>query len=134
MTLVQRSLAILLGGFLTFAVFAYVSPSMDMVTMRGQMADHVLCPFMGTTPACMGVLQHLAHWQTTFAAVLVDLIPFLTLLLTASALLWYVRKRPWEPFSIPRHSLQYQLNPSGILSRHTLQEAFSNGIIHSKAY
>jgi hypothetical protein len=134
MMLVQRLTAILLGGFLTLVVFAYANPAVDAGTMRGEMADHILCPEMGMTSACTGVLQHLAHWQSTFLAVLTEGMPLLLLLAAAVLSFWLARRYVWEVVFLLSRDQRTQLIDYNVLPRSVLQEAFSNGIIHSKAY
>lgn len=134
MASVQRFLAILLGGFLILAAFAYANPNVDTGMMRGEITDHVLCPLMGTTPTCMGVLQHLAHWQATFTATLIGIAPILLTLIFSGAFFWLTRKYIWELFDISIRTSFIRAGSPALLLRHVLQEAFASGIIHSKAY
>lgn len=134
MMFARRLVAILLGGFLTLVVFAYANPAIDGGTMQGEMADHVLCPEMGMTPVCPGVLQHLAHWQSTFLVTLTEIFPLLLLLSIAAAVVWFLHRHLHKlDFSLEQQR-RVRFATRSLLPRHILHEAFSRGIIHSKAY
>ncbi len=135
MTLIQRSLAVLLTGFFVFGVLSYMGSMAESphTMMNGE--THSVCPLMGgTSPACVSVLEHIAHWQSSFAAVFVELLPLALLLAVIYIGVRFLYPDRWRIAKFlltphPHFSYSYALLP-----RHHLQDAFSNGILHSKAF
>lgn len=134
MAFVQRSVAILLAVFFALGIFAYSSSMVESHHTMGDGTAHHVCPLMGNTPACVSIFEHISHWQSSFVAVLTDMLPLVVLLSIVCVCLWLLHYHIWElkrVFStpwVPPDLLR------SLLPRHALQEAFSNGLIHPKTY
>lgn len=102
--------------------------SAGMMNMDGKMSD---CPYMGMSGYCdMDASQHLAGWQTLFAATLdgfhtADLFPLLAFALLAPFFTFFIRKRPHRPI-FQRWRMLELFDP--------LQLAFARGILNPKLY
>lgn len=128
-----RILSLVLAGFFLFGIFAYSGPLVETHHAMGNGATHHVCPFIGTTPDCVSVLEHLSHWQDSFTAAFVSTI---FLVLCAALCLCVVR--------LARHmrvivrtvstSAYSSLSRYFYLPRHALAEVFANGLIHPKLY
>ena len=126
MVVFQRSVALLLVAFFCVGVLAY-SASMTQMDMHHDMggATHQICPMMGNTPACANAFDHISHWQTSFTALLVEILVIFVL-----AVLVFVRR---DLFKL--HDTQYEKHRlrERIPIRPTLfQELFSRGILNPK--
>lgn len=135
MTLIQRSLALLLAGFFVFGILSYASSMAESSHTMANGATHSVCPLMGgTSSACVSVFEHIAHWQSSFAAVLIELLPLALLLASISLGVRFLYRDTWRVatflFTTPPQFLYSHI----LLPRHYLQDAFSNGILHSKAH
>lgn len=133
MSLAQRFVAVLLAGFFLLGLFAYTSSAMGSDHSMSNGTTHHVCPFMGTTPGCVNILEHLLYWQNSFAVFLVEMVPLLVLLTIACAWLWLLRLHLRELSRFPLTILLIR-NVGSLLPRNILQEAFSNGIIHPKTF
>lgn len=102
--------------------------SAGMMSMDGKMQD---CPYMGMSGYCdMDASEHLAGWQTLFAATLdgfhnSDLFPLLAFALLAPFFTLFIRKRPQRPI-FQRWRMLELFDP--------LQLAFARGILNPKLY
>ncbi|MHB1163225.1 MAG: hypothetical protein ACYCZZ_01725 [Minisyncoccota bacterium] len=118
--------------FLFVGAFGVAETAMTMGS-DGHMAG---CPLMGIPALChMSPLEHASALQNMFAA-----IPFAGVLLFLVSLLltlvgiplfrstWQIVRAFFWPIHAP------PLRTSTYISQHSLQDAFSNGILHSKAY
>ncbi len=132
MTRIQRLLAILLVAFFALGIFSFTDSMVESHHTMGDGTEHHVCPLMGTTPACVSIVEHLAHWQSSFVAVLEDVLPLIVLLSIAYACLWLLY-RPLEELGrfVPTSPLNVLRL---LLPRHALQEAFSSGLIHPKLF
>ncbi|HEY4474068.1 MAG TPA: hypothetical protein VI957_02820 [Candidatus Paceibacterota bacterium] len=109
----------LIAVFILVAVFGLPFTFTNSIHMEG-------CPFMaGMTALCTAPLTHIAHWQTAFAAVVIELLLAASLLLVA---VLYIHIRP------PPYVLAPVFQLHRILSARPLQEAFSNGILNPKIF
>jgi flagellar biosynthesis protein FlhB len=91
------------------------------------------CPFMGATAVCnMSPLEHVAAWQSMFTATTSEntLAALLFLILAAISVVLVLGE---HIFPEVRGPLFYR-PPRFSFFRHSLQEAFSNGILNSRAY
>jgi len=95
------------------------------LTFSGMM-DHEGCPFMaGMAALCTAPLTHMTHWQTAFAAVVIELLLALSFVLVA---VLYIHIRP------PPRVLALVFQLRLIFSSRPLQEAFSNGVLNPKVF
>lgn len=134
MTLIQRFLAVLLASFFALGILAYTGSMVESHHTMGDGTAHHVCPLMGTTPACVSIFEHLSHWQSSFIAVLSEVVPLVLLLSIACACLWLVH---WQSYRLLRTVSVFPLKllySHALLPRHLLQEAFASGILNSKAY
>lgn len=100
----------------------------------GDGTSHHVCPLMGTTPGCVNIMEHLSHWQSSFVAVLSDIVPLLVLLFIACVGLSFLQRFKWSLFGSLVQPLFIPVRERTLLPRSLLQQAFSDGLIHSKAY
>ncbi len=128
----RRPLAVVLALFFAVGIFMCVvsvfGTNHSMETMGATACSHMV-----TVPGCDVALDHLASWQASFAAVLLELLSFLFLAALAQTLLRCVpRCLSRLDNGEFRNGLQRKFK--SILPRHTLQQAFANGIVHSRAH
>lgn len=92
----------------------------------GQMTN---CPFMGTPAICnMSAQEHLAAWQSMFSTIPTQIFLLLSLLLL-------VVRTPFRYLTYkPPQLLYFQPKEKFAPVFNHLQEAFSSGLINSKAY
>lgn len=114
------------GSFLGISHFG-----MDTSMRDGQM---VHCPFMPGVAICnMTPLQHMAAAQTAFTAIpQIDIALLLLMLLSVLIASLLIRKVPAFPARAVRLVSIFTAAPA--FAHRPLQEAFSNGILHSKAF
>lgn len=121
-------LALLLMGIFGF----YFTMPMDS---GGHMTG---CPFMGATAVCnMTPLEHMAAWQSMFTSTPAQAANVLTLLLLAATLVasFFSRLFPRIDADLLGNKQRlYQKRSFAFAYATPLQEAFSQGILNSKAY
>lgn len=129
---ISRSVAILiLCTFLVIGLFGLFS-GMEM-DRDGKMGN---CPFTVSLSVCnMSALEHLRAWQSILSSV-PKLFGALTLLTSLFILffiiLYSILKNIWSDASLFRKHFHSRFYTS--FSHNLLQEAFSRGILNSKAY
>ena len=131
--IIQKALVILgVITFLSIGVFGLAGSGMVMNT-EGHMSN---CPFMGVTALCtMNAFEHIAAWQSMFAAlpsqIASTLFALLTLFLLATFFFRCLRdKRAFELIPLPSQRFRDRVS----IIQSPLQEAFSRGILNSKKY
>lgn len=128
--MLNRVLALLLVAVFSCGVFTYAT---NMIEAHHTMSDgvsHHVCPTLGTTPACISVLEHLAHWQNTLIGIFDESLLLVTFLSVVALCVSF-----FQCFRLVSPLLRWHLTPGhSLLMRHTLQEAFANGVLHSKAF
>lgn len=131
MNLVLRQklvLGLLILAFLVIGNAGMVSTGMEM--HEGQMQN---CPFMGITAICnMNPIEHMAAWQSLFAAIapqltIIGLLLLLSLLLIRRILHDFLKRRPL----IKRSSFYYSREVEVF---DNLRLAFARGLIHPKIF
>lgn len=129
---VKKPLAAALALFFAVGIFMCVV-SVFGINHSMETMGATTCSYMLTVPGCEVAIDHLISWQASFAAILLELLSFLFLVAVVQTLLRY----------LPRYLSTWGEGPPGgnsqqkyrrILPRHTLQQAFANGIIHSRAH
>lgn len=125
------AIALLILGFVVAGNPSFVHAGMDTMTPDESMPG---CPLMGMSAVCqMNPLEHLGMWQNlfTFLPHTETLLPLL-ISLAAGALgfSWLFRFLQTAPVDNLRRHLPRSYAPPPPL----LQELFSNGILHSKAF
>ena len=132
MSVAKQAVLASVAAFLFVGAFGIAQTGMTMST-DGPMTG---CPFMGIPALChMSPLEHALTLQNMLVA-----IPFAGILLLLISLLSSFVEIPffrgvWQIMSAflwPLHAPPLRIAVR--VSRHALQDAFSNGIIHSKAY
>lgn len=103
----------LLTGFVLVMLFG--------VSLTAPMPHQMTCPFAA---GCMTMTEHLAHWQSAFAAVLAEL------LVLASVLLVFFSNVALDSDTL--HYSRYKYARRVPLRPPLLQELFSRGILHRK--
>lgn len=128
----RRPLAVVLALFFAIGIFMCVVSVSDANHSMEAMGT-TACSDTVTVPGCEVAPNHLVSWQSSFAAILLELLSFLFLAALAQTLL---RCIPWHLSRLDdgefRNGLQRKYK--SILPRHTLQQAFANGIVHSKVH
>ena len=134
-TYIKGLILVLLTIFFFVGFLGFGHTEMPMV-MEGQM--NTTCPFMpGMSSLChMDPLEHLTAWQNIFAAIPSQLGLFVALLLLIISVI-VVRRIQIPDIPTPfLHSISSQVlySKTYIPIVSPLQEAFSNGILHSKIF
>lgn len=108
------------------AVLLLLSMGAVFISLTSPMHHEMGCPFMpGHEVACVGPLEHVSHWQSSFLAVVAEILIFFTLLVLA------FKSRFFSELDIgpPQRIFSQTLHPY----RPTLlQELFSKGILNRK--
>lgn len=125
----------LLAGVASFFLvgafgFAQVGMGMDST---GDMSG---CPLMGIPALChMSPLEHAFMLQNVFTAVpSTGMFAFLISILLALSIVFLTPLLRGVDISLFKPPLHLLTRKRGTIPRHSLQEAFSNGILHSKAF
>lgn len=124
-------------AFLFLGSFGLSQTSMLMMDADGTMAMST-CPFMSEhAVVCnMHLLEHIAAWQSVFTNVLLQQNSAMLILLLLTALIagsvWIGLWRSWVEDVSKRVHYVRRRDPVPLLS--SLQELFSNGILHAKAF
>jgi|GEM_PF-3710583 len=134
MTVAKRMLALMLGAFFVFGLFGFGNSMLQSHHVMGNGAEHHVCPLLGTTPDCVSILDHLSHWQNSFAATFSELVLLILLLGLSCACLWLSHRRLWELFEFIHDVSPVFLYVHSLLPRHSLQQAYSDGILNSKLH
>jgi len=111
--------SIVLTAFIVAAVFGLYT------IIFSSMEHETGCPFSVGASACMAPLEHLSHWQSSFAAIAAELVALFALVLIVVGSLGL----------LSADVRQYRLfkQRERIPKRPTLlQELFSQGILHRK--
>ncbi len=112
--------SIVLVTFIVMAGFGLYLP------MMGHAGHEAPCPFVpGGTALCGVPLTHLAHWQTAFTAVLIEV-----LALCALAAVLFSRYIFFDP-DVERHKI-HRVTHGTAIRPHLFQELFSSGILNRK--
>lgn len=91
------------------------------------------CPLVVTATMCqMSPFEHISAWQNMFTTTAPNGIAALLLLLAFVAVAWFETNFGIRLYQEIRGLLRYCDRTYYLPTRHFLQEAFSNGIIHSK--
>lgn len=111
-----------------------------ILNMGGAFSAHMMmdgdmtpCPYMGMASLCtMTPLQHLSGWQSMFSIPLQESVTLLLLSFIVLSLVWLFNHNLFKPpQSLSRVFSRYKYKEKVLNS---LQLAFAQGLIHSKAY
>lgn len=131
MVLKTAAVALLVVGFVVAGNSGLVHLGMNDMVMSETMPG---CSLMGMSAVCqMSPLEHLGMWQNlfTFLPKVEDLFAPLILLLTlALGVTWF----SWLPRRILKTDVRYRIRHGYVPPLRPLQELFSSGILHSKAF
>ncbi len=108
------------------AIFILFSMGAVWFALTGPMHHEMGCPFMpGHEVACAGPLEHLSHWQSSFLAIVAEILAFFVLLFFA------FRSRFLSELDVGPPKFIFLNSP--ISHRPTLlEELFSKGILNRK--
>lgn len=127
---------VLFMGLATFLLFGTLGLGHIGMGMESTVSSN--CPFMpGMTAVCkMNPLEHIAAWQSMFTAIPVEKVFILSLLLLFALLLArsLIKKITWDVEILRNFAPPLWQTRNPFIPRYALQEAFSNGIIHSKVF
>jgi hypothetical protein len=122
---------VLAAGFFVISSVgaAYLGMSMDA---KGQMSN---CPLMGIPALChMSPLEHAFTLQNMLTALpFTGILAFLISVLLALSII-FLAPFAWINIGVLFEPLLRPPAVYKLISRHTLQEAFARGILHSKAF
>lgn len=116
---------------LSFGAFAYAT-TLESHHFMGSGAVHHVCPLLGGSTGCVSALEHLAHFQLSFTAVIGEFFFVVLLISSALVLSWLYLKRIQHVLC--RLRVFHAPLAGFLLPRHTLTDAFSRGIIHPKLF
>lgn len=129
----QRMCATLLISFFVLGLCMYNASVIESHHVMGDGTAHHVCPLKGTTPGCVGIVEHLSHWQSSFAITFTALV-FLLFVSVVYVLLWEIQNRiPIMTRALTERTRHTYLQRR-TLSRHYLQEAFSNGLLNPRVH
>lgn len=115
-------------GFIACTSLVLASPTHDLESVSS------VCPPSSPDGPCSNLQEHLSFWQTVLNATPSYFGFLLSILLLAlfipriRSLVFHLYKEHFLKQKIPFRQMEFGS------FRHVLQEAFSNGILHSKAY
>lgn len=129
---VRKSLAIFLVFFFGIGIFVCANLAVSSKTHDLEVVSQV-CPPSGSGAPCSNLIEHMVFWQSVLTAIPSDLS-----ILVISFLLLALLPRLRRVYILAKNS-GYTIPPlrrtnHSFFCRHVLQEAFSNGILHSKAF
>ncbi len=131
MRVTPKSLALILILFFIGGIFLCIGISSSS---QHSMAMGSSCPSSNSAEGCQTPLDHLSYWSSIFSAIPLDFSSLITALVFACACLWLVCRGIWNPHTLFASWEQVLSPPPLFIPRNSLQEAFSNGIIHPKLY
>lgn len=136
-SLLAKPVAAILTAFIIVASLGCTVLAMDTAMGAMSSAPASGCVSMGGNPAvCQDVANHLSYWQQMLSTAIppnaLSLVLFVIGFLSLTLLC--CRPQPGDLSSPKDPTLIGLLHTSLVLPRSALQEAFSNGILHSKAY
>jgi len=110
------------------AVLILLSMGAVFIALTGPMHHEMGCPFMpGHSVVCAQPLEHLSHWQSSFLAIVADILLLFTLLFLAFRKRLVFARETGPPRRIFLQSI--------VPHRPTLlQELFSQGILNPKPF
>lgn len=132
MEVVKKTIGILLTTFFLGGIFLCVGIASSM---HHDMSVGTPCPMTTANDGCSAPTDHISYWANILLAIPSDFAALVLALVAACACVWIVCRGIWDSPKL-FSSFQYPIPPplTFFLPRHTLQEAFSNGILHPKLY
>jgi len=130
---VNRVLAVILGLFFTVGFFVCTNIIASPTTHDLETVSSI-CPPSSSHGPCSNLEEHLSFWQAllnvtpTYFNFLLGALLLALLIPRAKTLLFHTHATLSQKKQIPLK------NQGLVFFRHSLQEAFSNGILHSKAF
>lgn len=127
----NKSVAVLLASLLFTGMLlcVAVSTSMQMPTMG---TTHTLCS-QATSGSCSAGLDHIGHWQILLSGIPTYFVLLIFALVLARTVGWMRRRMPKALFLKSIQSALY-FRTYSYISRHPLQDVFSNGILNPKTF
>lgn len=123
----RKSLSILLATFFVAGVFL----CMGAVSST----DHSMpCPINATTADCSTASEHISYWISILSVVPSDFVALLLIAAAVCVCAWVLFRSIWNSHALLFVAEQSHAPPPRFIARHTLAEAFSNGILHPKLY
>ncbi len=110
--------SIVLTAFIVAAVFGLY------IVILAPM-EHAGCPFSASASACIAPLEHLTHWQSSFAAIAAELVALFALALAVLSSV-NLLDASTKQYGVYRQRERIPKRPT------LLQELFSQGILHRK--
>ena len=102
--------------------------------MQHDMSVGVPCHSASADGGCSETTDHLSYWSTILSVIPSDFAALILALVAACACVWLVCRGIWNPAQLAVVLQLANSPPATYLPRHSLQEAFSNGILHPKLY
>ncbi len=133
----QRLSQILLSFAMMALLLASVGlPHFGMAMSMDEQGNMAMdCYMPGMTVACnMTALEHIASWQSAFASVVQQYGSTLLLVLLSMAIVFAVWVRQQYPPPRNHFAYRHRLRHLHKLPQSSLQELFSNGILHPKVF
>lgn len=126
-----KGISILLATFFLGGIFLCVGiPTL----MNHSMSMEAPCPMTTGNHGCTTPSDHISYWSNILSVIPSDFAALVLALVAACACVWLVCRGILNPFKILRVLEHATSPPFQYIPRHSLQEAFSNGILHPKLY
>jgi hypothetical protein len=132
MYLARKSIAVILASFLLGGIFLCIG--MTSTAHAGTESSDMHCSGNATDNNCTSAFDHASYWSHILSVIPSNFIATVVALLIACVCLWRVRRTDWDLLSKKVLYLSSSTPSRSLLPRHSLQDAFSNGILHSKLY
>jgi hypothetical protein len=131
MNWVTKGLAILLTIFFSVGLLLCVGVINGMQHSM-PMSEH--CQMTGNAQGCNSSADHFSYWNHILSVIPTDFVALLLAVTAACACVWLVSRSIWNQFVTLVLFIRATSPPKLYVPRHSLQEAFSNGILHPKRY
>lgn len=129
---VGKTLAAVLISFFLGGIFLCIG--MSATAHAGMQPSDMRCMHAPNDTGCSPSFDHASYWGHFLSALPSDLLGVIAAFLTACASLWLVRRIGWDVMPERYPGFLSDPPPLSLLPRHSLQEAFSNGILNPKLY
>lgn len=129
---VQKLLAAVLISFFLGGMFLCIG--MSATAHVGMQASDMHCMGGSSDTDCSPSFDHTSYWNHILSVIPSDLLSVIAGLLIVCAYLVFARRIDWTALARMLYGLSSGSPSRLLLPRSSLQDAFSNGILHPKLY
>lgn len=132
MNAVRKIASVLLAVFFLGGISLCMG--MSSTAHAGMLPSDMHCSGSSMDADCASTFNHVSYWNHILSFIPSDLLAAFEVLLMACACLWLVRRIGWDVLAKSIRFVSATSPPAALVPRHSLQEAFANGILHPKLY